>query len=236
MNNIIVKLLTIILLIGITLSSSYAQVSYECYTVPDEGNTTILIENGNLYRLTIRSCWMSAYARMGTYLIYGLNISDATTNGEPAVLPVAETESIDWTFSYNLSGSYNANMTISSSGWGDQGLMVGVETLSCSNPSQIIGSNSPIESYELSQNYPNPFNPSTTIDYTVQNLSNVKIKIFDSSGHIVKILVNETKMPGQHSAIWNGRTDNNMIAPSGTYFYQIHTKDYISAKKMILLK
>ena len=104
MNNIIVKLLTIILLIGITLSSSYAQVSYECYTVPDEGNTTILIENGNLYRLTIRSCWMSAYARMGTYLIYGLNISDATTNGEPAVLPVAETESIDWTFSYNLSG------------------------------------------------------------------------------------------------------------------------------------
>ena len=236
MKNIIVKLLTIVLLIGITIGSSYAQVSYECYTVPDDGNTTILIQNGNLYRVTIRSCWSSAYARLGTYLIYGLNISDPTTNGSPTILTVAETADIDWTFSYSLSGSYDANMTITSNSWGDQGLMIGVELLSCSNPNSIIEPNSRIESYELSQNYPNPFNPTTTIDYSVQTQTVIEIKVFNSSGQLITTLVNESKTPGEYSVAWDGKSEMGSFVPSGVYFYQIKTKDFISSKKMILLK
>jgi len=236
MKNITVKLLTTVLLIGITIGSSYAQVSYECYTVPDDGNTTILIQSGNLYRVTIKSCWMSAYARLGTYLIYGLNISDPTTNGSPAILTTAETTDIDWTFSYSLSGSYDANMTITSNSWGDQGLMIAVEVLSCSNPNPIIEPNSQIESYELLQNYPNPFNPTTTIEYSVQTLTGIKITIFNSSGQLINTLVDESKTPGEYSVVWNGKSKMGSFVPSGVYFYQIQTKDFISSKKMILLK
>ena len=99
--------------------------------VPDGGSVTFLIENGGFYRLSIISCWYSAYARIGTYLIYGLNISDPKTGGKPCVLTVAETSSIDWTFSYNLNGSYDADMTVTSGGWGDQGLKIILECLSC---------------------------------------------------------------------------------------------------------
>lgn len=97
-------------------------------TASDGGSNTILIENGKLYRLTIKSCWMSANARIGTYLIYGLNIADV---GQPCVLIVAETASIDWTFSYSLVNDYDANMTITSNGWGDQGLKIILECISC---------------------------------------------------------------------------------------------------------
>ena len=113
------------------IQMSFAQTSIQCYTVTSGQDTTILIENGQLYRLTIKSCWYSAYARMGSYLIYGLNISDSKTNGKPEVLKVEETTSIDWSFSYSLSGLYDAKMKITSSGWGDQGLLIVLEKLKC---------------------------------------------------------------------------------------------------------
>jgi len=132
MKNTTIKTLMVLFFIGFAVSTSYAQITYVCYTVPSNRSANILIKNGNTYRVTIKSCWMSAHARMGTYLIYGLNVSDPKTNGSPAILTIAETTNIDWTFSYSLSGSYDANMKVTSNGWGDQGLMIGVEVLSCS--------------------------------------------------------------------------------------------------------
>jgi hypothetical protein len=68
---------------------------------------------------------------MGTYLVYGLNHADPMTNGQPSVVKIKESDSIDWSFSYTLSGSHDAIMKISSNGWGDQGLLVVVERLKC---------------------------------------------------------------------------------------------------------
>jgi hypothetical protein len=93
-----------------------------------------------------------------------------------------------------------------------------------------------IDSYNLSQNYPNPFNPSTTIEYTVQAFDNIQIKIYNSLGQLIKTLVNETKTPGEYLIVWNGKDDNGSLVASGAYFYQIQTKDFVSSKKMILLK
>lgn len=93
-----------------------------------------------------------------------------------------------------------------------------------------------VPEYKLNQNYPNPFNPSTTIEYSVQTTDNIQIKIYNSLGQLVKTLVNETKTPGEYSSIWNGKDDNGSLVASGTYFYQVQTKDFVSSKKMILLK
>jgi hypothetical protein len=90
----------------------------------------------------------------------------------------------------------------------------------------------------LSQNFPNPFNPRTTIKYSLPQSSNVVIKIFDVLGNEIETLVNEEKPTGTYELMWNAAN-----LPSGVYFYQLKVYpaiggagDYISTKKMILLK
>jgi hypothetical protein len=131
MNQKKIPLIFFLTLVGILFPHSlFSQIRTDYYTVRSGDSETILIENSQLYRLTIKSCWYSADACLGTYLVYGLNASDPKTNGRPSILVVAETPRIDWTFSFNLSGQYDANMRISSQGWGDQGLLIVVERLS----------------------------------------------------------------------------------------------------------
>lgn len=126
-----VFILFVILLLRILYQQPvFAQVQTDCYTIRSGESKSILIENGQLYRITMKSCWYSAESYIGTYLIYGLNISDPKTNGRPTILPIAETPTIDWRFSFNLRGQYDANMRIASQGRGDQGLLIVVERLS----------------------------------------------------------------------------------------------------------
>jgi hypothetical protein len=87
----------------------------------------------------------------------------------------------------------------------------------------------PIES-QLLQNYPNPFNPSTTIRYALSRPANVTLRIFNTLGQEVALLVNEWKAAGTHQATWNASV------PSGIYFYRIKTDEFIETKKMMLLR
>jgi len=150
-----------------------------CIEITSGGSSTILIESGKLYSLTIKSCKQSAWARIGTYLIYGLNISDPMTGGQPCVLMVAETSSIDWSFSYSLNGSYDANMTITSNGWGDQGLLAVLAELNC-GPHVTI--NEP-EINDLIKIYPNPVN--NQIHIIVKNVKTATLNVYDVQGKIV---------------------------------------------------
>ena len=83
----------------------------------------------------------------------------------------------------------------------------------------------------LSQNYPNPFNPATKIKYSIPQSSQVIIKVYDILGSLIETLVNEEKPAGTFELTWNA---SNL--PSGVYFYQLKTGEFINIKKMILLK
>ena len=105
---------------------------------------------------------------------------------------------------------------------------------------QVVAHFSPITSVEgiefpldfaLYQNYPNPFNPSTTIKYQIPELSFVIIKVLDVLGKEVAKLVNEEKPVGNYEIEFNATG-----LPSGVYFYQLKSGDYVSTKKMILIK
>ena len=85
--------------------------------------------------------------------------------------------------------------------------------------------------YLLNQNYPNPFNPLTNITYSLPERSLVKVKVFDILGKEIATLVNEEKERGNYSVQFN----SSGLA-SGIYFYQLKAGDFISTKKMILLK
>ena len=93
-------------------------------------------------------------------------------------------------------------------------------------------------SFSLSQNYPNPFNPSTTIRYqipVVDALSpaevHVTLKIYDLLGKEVATLVNEEKSTGTYTIKFDGSK-----LSSGVYFYRLQAGNFISTKKLVLLR
>ncbi|MFA5804591.1 MAG: FlgD immunoglobulin-like domain containing protein [Melioribacteraceae bacterium] len=90
--------------------------------------------------------------------------------------------------------------------------------------------------YKLEQNYPNPFNPETKINFSVPESLPVKILIYNISGELVKVLLNENKVKGEYEVTWDGKNNNGSKLASGTYFYQAICGNNIQTKKMLLLK
>ena len=88
----------------------------------------------------------------------------------------------------------------------------------------------PLE-FRMEQNYPNPFNPSTIIRFSVSEKSNVVLKVYDILGSEVATLVNNDMDIGRYEVEF--RADNYS---SGIYIYKISAGDFVSTKKMILLK
>lgn len=90
--------------------------------------------------------------------------------------------------------------------------------------------------FGLFQNYPNPFNPTTRISYSLPKNSLVTIKIYDMLGREVKTLVNNEVNAGNNFVVWNGDDNFGNKVVSGTYIYRITADNFVSAKKMILIK
>ena len=91
-------------------------------------------------------------------------------------------------------------------------------------------------SFKLFQNYPNPFNPSTIINYSIpdagtSSMKSVQLKVYDILGREVATLVNEEKTAGNYKVTFDAQN-----LASGIYFYRLKAGNYISVKKMILLR
>jgi BNR repeat-like domain/Secretion system C-terminal sorting domain len=89
----------------------------------------------------------------------------------------------------------------------------------------------PVNSYVLYQNYPNPFNPITTIRYELPQDGVVTIDVFDILGQKVKTILNEFKKADRYEV-----TFNSAGLASGVYIYQLRVNDFITSKKMVLLR
>jgi len=92
--------------------------------------------------------------------------------------------------------------------------------------------------FGLNQNYPNPFNPATIIAYAVPEGQTplVSLKVYDIRGRLVRILADGLEQAGTHVVMWDGKNENGEFVASGTYFYRLKAGDYISTRKMVLLK
>lgn len=85
-------------------------------------------------------------------------------------------------------------------------------------------------------NFPNPFNPTTTIEFSIKNDSEVNISIFNIKGQKVKTLVNQDIEVGNHIVVWGGDDNSGKPVSSGVYFYKMNTEKYQETRKMILMK
>lgn len=85
--------------------------------------------------------------------------------------------------------------------------------------------------FNLFQNFPNPFNPTTNIRFTLPKESFVKLRVFNMLGEEVGLLVNQNLPAGIHSYDFDA---SNLS--SGTYIYRIEADNFVSMKKMLLVK
>jgi photosystem II stability/assembly factor-like uncharacterized protein len=102
------------------------------------------------------------------------------------------------------------------------------------------------DGYQLYQNYPNPFNPSTIITFTIPSVSTqhtlyVTVKVYDVLGNEIATLINKELSEGKYevefSAIGGSVFGGDAYTlPSGVYYYQLRTENFVQTKKMIFLK
>ncbi|MBN1300517.1 MAG: T9SS type A sorting domain-containing protein [Melioribacteraceae bacterium] len=85
--------------------------------------------------------------------------------------------------------------------------------------------------FELSQNYPNPFNPTTTINFSLPEASNISLKVYNALGQEVATLVNGFRTAQSYEVSF----DASHLA-SGVYVYTLQGDNYSLSKKMILMK
>jgi len=83
----------------------------------------------------------------------------------------------------------------------------------------------------LSQNYPNPFNPTTSIEFSLPQSSNINLTVYDVVGRQIAVLINGQMASGRHSVTFNA---SNL--PSGMYLYRLTTPTGFITQKMILMK
>lgn len=87
------------------------------------------------------------------------------------------------------------------------------------------------DTFILHQNYPNPFNPSTTIDYEIPEVSDVKLVIYNLLGREVSTLVDQRQAAGRYTVNFDARN-----LSSGIYLYRLITETKVLTQKMVLIK
>jgi hypothetical protein len=78
---------------------------------------------------------------------------------------------------------------------------------------------------------PNPFNPTTNISFTLPEVSDVTLRVFDVSGRQVAQILHGVLQAGSHQVTFDG---SNLA--SGIYLYTLNAGSHKASGKMVLLK
>lgn len=103
------------------------------------------------------------------------------------------------------------------------------------NPGNWASIDIPAE-FVLGQNYPNPFNPFTKILYATPTDGNISIEIYNVLGKRIKTLFMGYQQAGNHEIQWNGLDDSGVQMASGIYFVTLRSGQFVTAKRMTLMK
>jgi hypothetical protein len=86
------------------------------------------------------------------------------------------------------------------------------------------------------QNYPNPFNPETRMSFSLPYEMHVNLEIYNILGQKVVTLANDFYSAGEHSLIWDGTDEDGRQLAAGIYFSRFQADDYVTSRKIVLLK
>lgn len=79
--------------------------------------------------------------------------------------------------------------------------------------------------------YPNPFSNLTTIEFSLSELEQVALKVFNQQGQLVNKLIDSQLEPGKHQRLWDGSAFGGTKLPAGIYFIRLRVgKKWITEK------
>ena len=84
--------------------------------------------------------------------------------------------------------------------------------------------------------YPNPFNPQTTVSLSLPADASVQVQVFDLAGRLLRTLHDGPLAAGDHQLVWNGRSDDGRVLPSGVYLVRAGDGATVAHKKVVLAK
>ena len=88
----------------------------------------------------------------------------------------------------------------------------------------------------LVQNYPNPFSTETTFEYTIPSKSKVQLRVFNTYGQIVAVLLNQYQSANTYKIIWDGTDASGNKLANGIYIYQMIIGSELRTMKIIIEK
>lgn len=89
---------------------------------------------------------------------------------------------------------------------------------------------------QLRPNVPNPTLTTTRIDFTLAGGGPAVVRVFDVQGRLVRTLLDKAMPAGDHSVVWDGRSDAGHVLSAGTYFYELNADGQRAARKAVLIK
>ena len=91
--------------------------------------------------------------------------------------------------------------------------------------------------FALNQNYPNPFNPSTQISFDIPEASElVSLSVYNILGQNINTLVSGSMNAGRYTQEWDATDELGSPVASGIYFYELRSSNFVSRKKMLLIR
>tara|TARA_B110000003_G_scaffold78373_1_gene79865 strand:+ start:1322 stop:2263 length:942 start_codon:yes stop_codon:yes gene_type:complete len=101
----------------------------------------------------------------------------------------------------------------------------------------VDGQQSVPVAFALNQNYPNPFNPSTQISFDIPEASElVSLSVYNILGQNINTLVSGSMNAGRYTQEWDATDELGSPVASGIYFYELRSNDFVSRKKMLLIR
>jgi hypothetical protein len=79
--------------------------------------------------------------------------------------------------------------------------------------------------------HPNPFNPTTRFTFTLTEVTEVNLSVYDISGRLVTTLVNGWRDAGTQEVTFDG---SGLV--SGVYIYRLNASQFSASGKMVLMK
>ena len=86
-------------------------------------------------------------------------------------------------------------------------------------------------SFVINTLYPNPFNPVITLDIDIHQSGDLRIEVYDVSGHLIEEINKGYVNTGKQSFQWSGNNSS-----SGMYFFKITDGYVVQIRKAVLLK
>ncbi len=92
------------------------------------------------------------------------------------------------------------------------------------------------ESFELSQNHPNPFSTSTSIRFSIPEVDQVELTVFDVAGRRIAVLLDGVQEVGPHEVGWDGLDSTGRRVGSGVFFCELEVGGEVRVRKMLRIE